>query len=238
MLNDKVVLISGSSRGIGAATARLAKGYGADVVLHGHSESVQLKELAKELSARYITCDVADENEVRAAFKNIERVDVLINCAGITSPASFSETTDEDWLQVFRVNVLGTVHFCKAVIPLMQKNGSGRIVNISSIRGYGITSGRAIYSASKAAIINLTCSLAKEYAPQIAVNVIAPGFTRTDMAKTWNEKIWKQVEQALLGRIGEPNEIAEAICFLGSDKASFIVGQTILVDGGYSISGK
>ena len=120
----------------------------------------------------------------------------------------------------------------------MQKKGSGRIVNIASIRGYGITSSRAAYSTSKAAIMNLTCTLAKEYAPMIAVNAVSPGFTRTDMAKTWSEQVWEQVKTSLLNRVGEPEEIAEAICFLASEKASFITGQSILVDGGYSIAGK
>jgi len=120
----------------------------------------------------------------------------------------------------------------------MQKKGAGRIVNIASIRGYGITSSRAAYSTSKAAIMNLTCTLAKEYAPTIAVNAVSPGFTRTDMAKTWSEAVWNQVKTSLLNRVAEPEEIAEAICFLASEKASCITGQSLLVDGGYSISGK
>ncbi|MEK7579024.1 MAG: SDR family NAD(P)-dependent oxidoreductase [Patescibacteria group bacterium] len=238
MLQGKTVLISGSSRGIGAATARLAKEYGAEVILHGKTESPELVSLGKELGASYILCDVANESEVSEAFRKISHLDVLVNCAGITNPKSFAESTEEDWLNVFRINVLGTVNFCKAALPLFQKQGTGRIVNIASIRGYGIISGRAAYSTSKAAIINLTCTLAKEYAPAIAVNAIAPGFTNTDMAKTWDEGVWKQVRSALLERIGEPKEIAEAICFLGSEKASFITGQTLLVDGGYSIAGK
>lgn len=238
MLQGKTILIPGSSRGIGAATAKLAKNYGAEVILHGRGESQDLRNLAKELNARYIFCDVADEVAVQNSIQGIERIDVLVNCAGITNSKVFIETTDEDWLEIFKVNVLGTTHFCKAVLPLMQKNGYGRVVNIASVRGYGITSGRAAYSASKAAIINLTCTLAKEYAPTIAVNAIAPGFTRTDMSKTWGERVWNQVKQSLLNRIAEPEEIGEAICFLASEKASFITGQTLLVDGGYSIAGK
>ncbi len=238
MFSGKTVLVTGSSRGIGAATARLAKQYGAEVILHGRSESDELKKLSGALGSRYLVADVADEAAVLDSIKDLEKIDALVNCAGITNPKSFMDSTDEDWLDVFNVNVLGTVHFCKAVIPIMQKNGYGRIVNISSIRGYGITSGREAYSVSKAAIINLTASLAKDYAPMIAVNAVAPGFTETDMAKTWSEKVWAQVKQSLMNRVAQPEEIAEAVCFLASEKASFITGQTLLVDGGYSIAGK
>lgn len=241
-LENKVVLITGSSRGIGAATARLAKEYGARVVLHGKEESKQLKEFAKLLNVPYVFCDITNESNVKKTVEQImsseKKIDVLVNCAGITNSKYFLETTEQDWLDVFRVNVLGTVNFCKAVIPFMQKANYGRIVNIASIRAYGLTSGRVAYSTSKAAIINLTSILAKEFAPTISVNAISPGFTNTDMSKTWSEIVWKQVKTALLERVAEPKEIAEAILFLASDKASFITGQTILVDGGYSIAGK
>lgn len=244
MLEGKVILITGSSRpnGIGAATAKVAKEYGAEIILHGKTESDGLKTIARDLDADFITCDVADEKTVKESIdkiiKQVGKIDVLVNCAGITNPKVFADTTDEDWMELFKVNVLGTVHFCQAVIPIMQKNNYGRIVNIASIRGYGITSGRAAYSVSKAAIINLTSTLAKDYAPTIAVNAVSPGLTNTDMSKTWDEKVWKQVKSALLGRVAEPNEIAEVILFLASDKASFITGQTVLVDGGYTIAGK
>ncbi len=242
MLKDKVILITGSSRGIGAATARLAKDYGAKVILHGKEESDEIRNIAKELDSPYIVCDVKDEQAVNKAVNEIlskvGRIDALINNAGITNPKAFMESTDEDWLEAFNVNVLGTVHFCKAVIPQMQKQRYGRIVNVASIRAYGITSGRPAYSASKAAVMNLTAVLAKEFAPDIFVNAVSPGFTETDMAKTWTEKVWNQVKTALVGRVGQPKEIAEMLLFLASDKASFITGQTYLVDGGYSVSGK
>ena len=234
---------TGSSSGIGEATARLAKKYDARVILHGKTESEALKNLAKELDCEYIFCDVSEKKavdaEVQRIFKKVKRIDCLVNCAGIAPRATFLESTDELWLDIFKVNVLGTAHFCQAVIPQMQKNKYGRVVNIASIRAYENTSGRPAYSASKAAIVNLTAVLAKEFAPQIAVNAVAPGYTDTPLAKkTWDEEVWKKVESALLGRIAQPREIAEAILFLASDKASFITGQTIIVDGGYSISGK
>src|SRR3989344_1451013 len=242
MLKDKIILITGSSSGIGAATARLAKEYGATLILHGRTESEDLKKLAQELNCNYIFCDVADkvvvESEVQKIFKKVKRVDCLINCAGIAPRPSFMESTDEVWLDVFKVNVLGTVHFCQSVIPEMQKVKSGRIVNVASIRAYIGTSGKPVYSASKAAIVNLTAVLAKEFAPDIYVNAVSPGYTNTPISKNWDEKVRKQVNTALVGRIGQPEEIAEAILFLASDRASFTAGQAIIVDGGYSISGK
>ena len=241
MLEGKTILITGSSRGIGEATARLAKKYGASVILHGKEDGESIKALAAELGAKYIVCDVADDRAVAKAVNDLgpdQRIDILVNCAGITNRKTFEESTTEDWMDIYKVNVVGTANFCKVIIPIMQKNNYGRIVNIASIRGYGVTSGRPAYSASKAAIMNLTSVLAKQYAPTIAVNVISPGFTNTAMAKTWDDKVWAQVKSSLLGRVAEPSEIAEAVLFLASDRASFITGQSLLVDGGYSISGK
>jgi NAD(P)-dependent dehydrogenase (short-subunit alcohol dehydrogenase family) len=122
----------------------------------------------------------------------------------------------------------------------MQQNHYGRIVNVASIRGHNAAVSNRImsYSASKAAIVNLTAALAKEFAPDIAVNAVSPGFTKTDITENWTDAVWKQVETSLLGRIGKPEELAEAITFLASDQASFITGQTLVVDGGYTISGK
>lgn len=240
MLENKTILITGSGRGIGLATARLAKSYGAQVILHDKEDSEELEIVARELNAPYIFCDVRNEGAVFEAVNKIlpevEEIHGLVNNAGITNPKSFMDSADEDWLETYKVNVLGTVHFSKAVIPQMQKQNYGRIVNTASIRGYGITSGRPAYSAAKAAIINLTAVMAREFAPDIFINAVAPGFTETEMAKTWTEKTWSQVKTALLGRVAQPKEIAEMTCFLLSDKASFITGQTYLVDGGYSVA--
>jgi 3-oxoacyl-[acyl-carrier protein] reductase len=239
-LEGKIVLITGSARGIGAATARMASEYGAQVILHGKTDSPQLRELAGTLKTKYITCDVADAAAVTAALVDAGRVDVLVNAAGIVRPKPFLDMTDTDWMSEFNTNVLGTIHFCQAVIPGMKERQYGRIVNIASIRGHAsMASGRgSSYSISKAAIVNLTSSLAKEYAPHIAVNAVSPGFTETDMARTWNDAVWNQARSALLGRPAKPEEIAQAILFLASDDASFMTGQTVLVDGGYSIAGK
>ena len=242
MIQDKIILITGSSSGIGAATARLAKEYGATVILHGRTASEELKKIATELNSESICCDVSDkaavESEVQGILKKVGKIDCLVNCAGIAPRQGFLETTDEIWLDIFKINFLGTVHFCQAVIPAMKKAQGGRIVNVASIRANVGTAGKPAYSASKAAIVNLTAVLAKEFAPDIYVNAVSPGYTDTPITKNWDQEVWKQVNTALVGRIGQPKEIAEVILFLASDRASFITGQTIIVDGGYSISGK
>jgi len=239
MLKDKIILITGSSSGIGTATAKLAKEYGAIPILHGKTESEELKKLAKELNCEYIFCDVSDKNAVDLAVTDIlskvKKIDILVNSAGIAPRATFLESNDNHWLDIYKVNVLGTAHFCQAIIPQMKENKYGKIINVASIRAYNCTSGKPAYSASKAAIVSLTAVLAKEFAPNIYVNAVAPGYTETPIAKNWDEKVWKNVNTALVGRIGQPKEIAEAILFLASDKASFITGQTIIVDGGISV---
>ena len=235
---DKTVLITGSSRGIGAATARLAHNYGARVILHGRTESENLRNLATELGTKYITCDVVDESTVNREVREIEGgIDVLINSAGINLSQPFLEQSTESWQNTFNVNVLGTVNFCKAVLPGMIGRKYGRIVNISSVKGYSSNAGSPAYSASKAAVINMTAAMAKEYASHgILVNAVAPGFTMTEMTKqTWSDRIQKQVDEILLKRMAKPEEIANAILFLASDNASYITGQTLLVDGGYNL---
>ncbi len=244
VFDGKVVLITGSARGIGEATARLVHARGARVILHGRTASPHLKEFAQELQTDYVACDAGDkaavQETVRTLLAKTGKIDVLITCAGIAKPEPFLEASDEHWLEVYRTNVLGVVNFCQAVIPIMQQSHYGRIVNVASMRGHNAAVSNRImsYSASKAAIVNLTAALAKEFAPDIAVNAVSPGFTQTDITENWTDAVWKQVETSLVGRIGKPEELAEAIAFLASDQASFITGQTLIVDGGYTISGK
>ena len=244
-LKDKVIIITGSSRGgMGAAAARIASQRGAKVVLHGRAETDELKALAKELQSDYVLCDITDKSAVDSAVAEViektGKIDALINCAGMAASAPFLESDDEHWTDVFKVNVLGTVHFIQAVAPHMLKAKSGRIVNVSSIRGMeNMASSRiTAYSASKAAVNNLTSALAKEFAPYIAVNAVAPGFTKTHMSKGWTEAVHAQVKTALLQRAAQHEELAETMIFLASDEASFITGQVLVVDGGYGIAGK
>lgn len=244
MLSGKTILITGSSHphGIGAATARLAKSYGATVILHDKEETDQLKNFAKELNAEYIFCDITDkqavEKSVLELLQKFSRIDALCNIAGIRDTKPFLETDDEHWLKTFKTNVLGAVHFCQVLIPHMQKNKYGRIVNIASIRGHveGALASRMAYSASKASLINITASLAKEYAgDNIFVNSISPGGVNTDIAKSWTPEMLKKNSDVLLKRVAEASEIGEMICFLASDKASYVTGQDFAVDGGYLI---
>ncbi|MDD9911927.1 MAG: SDR family oxidoreductase [Alphaproteobacteria bacterium] len=244
-MDKPVIFITGSARGIGGATARLAKEQGWQPVLHGRTESARLKELAQELDAPFFTADVSDKPSIQSAieqaYEKYGRLDALANCAGIVKPKPFLEMAPEDWQAEYQVNTLGSVFACQAAIPLMQKQeNGGRIVNISSIRGLAPTmSARGMcYSMSKAAVCTLTETLAKEFSPKIAVNAVAPGFTATDMAETWSEGVWDQARSALAGRPAEPQEIAATAMFLASSQASFITGQTIVVDGGYTMAGK
>jgi len=242
MLKDKNILITGSSSGIGAAAARLAKEYGANVIVHGRTDSPELDAIAKELNAEKIVCDIADKEAVSLEINKLLEKKIQIHClanvAGVAIPKPFMETTDEDWLTTYKINVLGTVHVCQAVIPGMQSQKYGRIVNIGSIRAYpqGTFASRLAYSCSKAAVLNLTVALAKEFATDgISVNSISPGGVNTEIAKTWDPEILKKNSDVLLGRIAEPKEIAEAICFFLSDKASYATGQDFLFDGGFII---
>jgi NAD(P)-dependent dehydrogenase (short-subunit alcohol dehydrogenase family) len=237
-LKGKTILITGSSRGIGAATARLAKDYGADVILHGKSESRNLTTLAYELESKYIFCNVSDEHDVCKKVKELGKIDILVNNAGINISKPFLDYIPQDWQQIFETNILGPVNFSKAVIPEMQKNKYGRIVNVASIKGYTTLQGSTAYAASKAALINLTSNLAGEFAKYgILVNGVSPGFTKTEMTdSTLSERVKVQINKIPLKRMAETEEIAKAILHMASEDSSYITGQTIIIDGGLSVS--
>jgi len=243
MLKNKTVFITGSSRGIGAATARLAVKYGAKVVLHGKNESDELKKIATELSCPCVVFDISNEDVVKQQVGIITKqhgpIHGLINSAGVVKPRPFLELERQDWVEHMATNLRGLAQVCQAFAPHLTEQ-KGSIVNIASIRGHSsMASARGIpYSASKAAVINLSASLAKQLAPNVRVNSVSPGFTKTDMSKTWNDVVWEQARSALLGRPAESEEQAKVILFLVSEQASFITGQDIIVDGGYSLSGK
>ena len=233
----KKILITGSSRGIGAAIARLAKEKGYDVLLHGRTHSSHLINLAKELDSKYIIFDVSKEDEVKQAFSEISRIDVLVNSAGVNISKAFDNLTDSDWKTIYDINLFGLVNVTRHVVPIMNRSQSiGKIINIASIKGLYASVGRVAYASSKAAVINLTTGLAKELAPKILVNAVAPGFTSTEMTdNTWSDRIKKQVNNILLKRMADPKEIAEVVLFLSSSANEYITGQTINVDGGFSI---
>lgn len=242
MLQGKTILITGSSRGIGAETARLAKGYGATVIVHGKEPSKELDAIAEELGAEKIICNIGDREAVfrevnKLLEKNIQ-IHCLANVAGAANSMPFVDTREEDWLFSYKTNVLGVVYMCQAVIPSMIENKYGRIVNVSSVRAHtqGTLSTRLPYSSSKAAVLNITAALAKEYAKDgVLINSVSPAGVNTDIAKKWDEATRKRNSDVLLGRIAEPKEIAEVICFFLSDKASYATGQDFAIDGGYLI---
>ena len=239
-LEDKTILVTGSSRGIGEVTARLAKEYGAKVILHGKTESDRLKYLSKELKSPYIFCDSSNRNYVTEEINKVGSIDVLVNNAGINPSKKFMDLEEKDWQDIFGVNLFGVVNFSRAVIPRMLSRGYGKIINVSSVKGYNYVVGKPAYASSKAAVMRLTSSMAEEFAPNILVNAVAPGFTNTEMTeKTIIPKIRNQIDNIPLKRMAESRDIAEVILFLASDKSDYITGQTIAVDGGFSIiSGK
>ena len=237
-LRGRTVLIAGASRGIGAATARLAADAGARVIVHGRTRSEPLLSLARSLDTTAISCDGRDESAVREAVAGLA-VDALICTLGSVLPTPALSGDTEDWVSDFRSNVLAPAHFIRAVAPGMTQRGYGRIVMVSSIRGRRSLAGNDVtgYSAAKAALENMTVSYAKELAPAVTVNAVAPGFVLTDMAKTWTDTVQVEVGRNLLGRAAQPEEIAGVLTFLISDAASYVTGQTVVVDGGLETRG-
>ena len=233
----KKILITGSSRGIGASIARLAYEEGYEVLLHGKTLSKNLINISSELDSEYIIFDVSKEDEVKKVFEGLESLDILVNSAGLNISKSFEELTSDDWKTVYDTNVFGLANVIRCAIPIIKKSNSlGKIINIASIKGIYSSVGRVAYASSKAAVINLTAGIAKELAPKILVNAIAPGFTNTEMTEnSWNDRIVNQVNSILLKRMANPSEIAEVALFLASEKCNYITGQTINVDGGFSI---
>ena len=234
---SKTIFITGSSRGIGASIAKLAKAEGYQVIIHGRSLSKSLINLSKKLKCKYLVFDVNDKLAIKENFKKIKKINTLVNCAGINISKSFDGLSPSDWKEVYNTNVFGVVNVTNEIIPLMRKSTKlGKIINISSIKAIPSTVGRLAYASSKASIITLTAGLAKELAPNIIVNCVSPGFTKTEMTKkTWSRRISRQVDSILLKRMAKPEEIANLIMFLSSEKSNYINGQNIIIDGGFSI---
>jgi 3-oxoacyl-[acyl-carrier protein] reductase len=233
----KTILITGSSRGIGASLARLAKKEGYNVILHGRKLSKNLKLISKELNSKYLTFDVNNDKEIKQSIKNIKKIDILVNSAGINISKTFIKLSNDDWRSVYNTNIFGVARVIRHVLPILNKSlSTAKIINIASVKGTYSAVGHVAYASSKAALINLTTGLAKELAPRIAVNSVSPGFVSTDMTnETFTKRVKKQVNSILLKRIAKPDEIANVILFLCSVKCSYITGQNIIVDGGFGI---
>lgn len=246
-LKNKVALITGSSRGIGKAIALEFAKEGAALVinyLHSKKEAEEVASKAKELGvpAIVVKADVSNPNEValmtKKALKEFGKIDVLVNNAGVANVIPLEKLSKTDWRKILDINLIGTFLCSQQVAQSMLKRKSGTIINISSIVGlnYCTSQKRMDYSASKAGVINLTKSLAKQLAPYIRVNSVAPGYTLTDFHKDMTEEKKRQViEKIPLRRIGEPIDIARVVLFLASDSASYITGEVLVVDGGYSL---
>lgn len=239
-MTKKTILITGSSRGIGAATARLANRLGYKVILHGRHKTSNLENLANELETTFTTFDVSNEKEVSAAINSLPAIDILINCAGIVVPGNTLELNDKNWSDVYNTNVVGAVNLVKYIAPQMTNQRSGKIINISSIHGHDhiASEGVVAYSASKAALLNLTVSWAREFAPYVNVNAVSPGFTLTDMSETWPDHVQRQAKSNLKNKVATTLDIANAIMFFAGKESDFITGQSLIVDGGYGVTNR
>jgi len=244
----KVAIVTGSAGGIGEAAARAIARRGARVVLADLRQAAA-EEAAKRLQgdglvAAAVAVDVGSEPSVRAMVDSVldrwGRIDILVNNAGVESSRPFSEIGLDEYERVMRVNTTGVWLCCQAVIPVMLRQRSGCILNVSSVagqRGGGLL-GTAAYATSKGAVIALTKALAREFAKSgIRVNAVAPSLTMTDLARRQLEKLDpttldRVIAMTPIGRVAQPEEIAAAIAFLTSDEASFVVGHVYNVDGG------
>lgn len=242
-LQGHAALVTGAGRGIGAAIARTLVARGADVAVVDFDQFDAAEALADAFRAGgrqavALRADVASfadaEAAVAAAASALGRLDILVCNAGITRDAASWKMTEADWDAVIDVNLKGCFSFCRAVAPLMRSQQSGRIVTIASINGLRGKFGQANYSASKAGIIGLTRTLARELGPShVTVNCVAPGMVRSAMTETLPPHVLaKALDESALGRIAEPEEVAHAVAFLCSPLARHITGQVLAVDGG------
>lgn len=242
-LKDKVAIITGSAGGIGYVTAELFAAEGAKVVVVDVNAEASLKAAATLAAGDAsktlgMACDVTKMDQceavVKAAMEKFGKIDILVNNAGITKDNLLMRMSEGDWDLVMNVNLKGAFNFIKAVIRPMMKAHYGKIVNIASVIGQEGNAGQANYSASKGGLISLTKSVAREFASRsITANAVAPGFIKTRMTDVIPEDIKaKLIEKILLGRMGDPADVARAVLFLSSDESAYITGHVMNVNGG------
>ena len=237
-LEGKVALVTGASRGIGAAIARELASAGARVAVNYRSGKEAAEELAGEIGGVAVAGDVADAREAEAVVESAESelgdLHVLVNNAGITRDTLLARMSDEDWRAVLATNLDGVFHTCRAVARKMLRRRSGAIVNVTSVVGLRGNPGQTNYVASKAGVIGFTKALARELGNRgVRANAVAPGYIDTELTAVLPERAREAILAATpLGRLGSPEDVAGAVRFLSSDEASFVTGEVLLVDGG------
>ncbi len=246
MLEGKVALVTGASRGIGREIALTLAEYGADVIVNyngSEEKAAQVKAEIEKLGrrAKMVQCSVADYEASRKMISDMlavfGHIDILVNNAGITKDNLMIKMSEDDFDAVIDTNLKGTFNTIKHMYRAFLKQRAGRIINLSSVSGVLGNAGQANYAASKAGVIGLTKSMAKELASRnITVNAVAPGYIDTDMTQAMSDGAKEAIiAQIPLKRAGQTKDIAEMVAFLASDKASYITGQIISVDGGMAI---
>ena len=243
---NKIVLVTGAGRGIGASIAKRFASEGAEVIVNYSGNDEAAQKTVDEITAtggqaQKYKCSVNDSESVKVMIdeiiKEFGRIDILVNNAGITKDGLMLRMTDEDFDRVIDVNLKGTFNCTKYVSKYMLKQKSGKIINISSVVGLSGNAGQVNYSASKAGIMGITKSAAKELSSRgITVNAVAPGYVDTDMTKVLSDTIRNEILKNIpLQRMGNVEDISNCVAFLASEDASYITGQVISVDGGMHI---
>lgn len=247
-LEGKTAIVTGGSRGIGRACAARLAAEGARVAFVYRANQAAADALAAELAAqgrevRAVQADVSDAARAQQIVDEIvnqwQRIDILVNSAGIVKDGLTGGMTDQQWREVLDTNLCGTFNYCRAVTQPMMMQRSGSIVNLSSTAAEFASRGQVNYAASKGGINGLTRALAKELAPRkVRVNAVAPGMIETDMSQVVRGIAGDQIKNVIpMKRIGKPEEIASVVAFLASDEASYLTGQVLRVDGGLSLGG-
>ena len=242
-MKGKCAIVTGAAKGIGRAIALKLASLGANIVLNYRSSEEEAKICAEEIKklgvqVLIVKADISKLNEaqnlVSEAKEKFGKVDIMVNNAGITKDTLILRMKEEDFDSVIDVNLKGVFNCMKAISPIMLKQKSGKIVSISSVVGISGNAGQINYSASKAGIIGMTKSLAKELGSRgITVNAVAPGFIETDMTNNLNEKIKEEAKKNIpLKKLGKAEDVADAVAFLSSNSSDYITGQILVVDGG------